>query len=55
MCDVSKGWWWWGGGGRLQRNEHMTCLVDIIDMRVIGKDIAIHRFSTGFKLDLAFL
>ena len=29
MRDVSKGG---GGGGGLQRNEHMTFLVDIIDM-----------------------
>ena len=28
MCDVSKG----GGGGGLQRNEHMTFLMDKIDM-----------------------
>ena len=28
MCDVSK-----GGGGGLQRNEHMTFLMDKIDMR----------------------
>jgi hypothetical protein len=30
MCDVSKGGW---GGGVLQRNEHMTFLMDKIDMR----------------------
>ena len=29
MCDVSKGWWW---GVGLQRNEHMTFLMDEIDM-----------------------
>jgi hypothetical protein len=29
MCDVSKGGW---GGGGLQRNEHMTFLMDKIDM-----------------------
>ena len=37
MCDVSKGGgggggWGGDGGGGLQRNEHMTFLVDKIDM-----------------------
>jgi hypothetical protein len=37
MCDVSKGVGWGGGGGGgggggLQRNEHMTFLMDEIDM-----------------------
>ncbi len=33
MCDVSKRGGGGGGGGvGLQRNEHMTFLVDIIDM-----------------------
>ena len=31
MCDVSKGGVG-GGGGGLQRNEHMTFLMDKIDM-----------------------
>ena len=31
MCDVSKGGWG-GGGGCLQRNEHMTFLMDKIGM-----------------------
>ena len=32
MCDVSKGGGGVGGVGGLQRNEHMTFLVDRIDM-----------------------
>ena len=32
MCDVSEGGWvgvGWGGVGGLQRNKHMTILVEI--------------------------